>query len=113
MGGGHARYRDMHFKILGTGPLLWQALQNLRDKPALGTCLATCLVHARSWDMPSKHFWDKPDLGTRPFKMRWTGPLLGYVRTYVRTYVGLAQFLGEARSWDMRPCTYVRTYVDA
>ena len=51
------------FKMLGTGPLLGQALQNVWDKPALGTCPLKCLGQARSWDMP--------------FKMLGTGPLLG------------------------------------
>ena len=40
------------FKILGTGPLLGQALQNSWDKPALGTGPSKFLGQARSWDMP-------------------------------------------------------------
>ena len=35
--------------MLGTGPLLGQALQNAWDKPAFGTGPSTCLGHARSW----------------------------------------------------------------
>ena len=49
----------MPFKILGTSPLLGQALQNTWDRPALGT--GPLLGQARSWD--------------RPFKK--TGPLVG------------------------------------
>ena len=70
--------------MLGTGPLLGQALQNAWDRPALGTgpskCLGQALLNA----------WDRPALGTgpskflgqarpwdRPFKMLGTSPLLG------------------------------------
>jgi len=42
---GQARSWDRPFKILGTGPLLGQALQNSWDKPALGT--GPLLGHAR------------------------------------------------------------------
>jgi len=50
---GQARSWDRPFKILGTSPLLGQALQNSWDKPALGTCPSKLLGQARSWDRPA------------------------------------------------------------
>ena len=52
---GHARSWDRPFHMLGTSPLLGQALQHAWAKPALGTGPSTCLGHARSWDRPVKH----------------------------------------------------------
>ena len=53
----------MPFKMLGTGLLLRQALQNSWHKPAFGTCPLKCLGHARSWDKPFKTFEARPLLG--------------------------------------------------
>jgi hypothetical protein len=50
--------------MLGTSPLLGQALQNSWDRPALGTGPSKFLGQARSWD--------------RPFKILGTSPLLGH-----------------------------------
>ena len=55
----------MPFKMLGTSPLWGHALENVWDRPTLGTGpLITCLGQAHSWDMP--------------FKVLGTGPLLGH-----------------------------------
>ena len=49
---GQARPWDMPFKLLGTGPLLGQALQNAWDRPAIGASPSKGLGQARSWDRP-------------------------------------------------------------
>ena len=86
----HRRHRP--FKMLGTGPLLGQALQNAWDRPALGTAPSKCLGQALL------NASDRPALGTgpskclgqarswdRPFKMRGTGPCkcLGAERSFL------------------------------
>ena len=78
---GQARSWDRPLKMLGTGPLLGQALQNAWDMPVLGTGPSKSLGQA----LPNA--WDRPAIGTgqskclgqarswdRPFKMLGTGP---------------------------------------
>ena len=80
----------MPFNILGTCPLLGQALQNSWDKPALGTCPSKFLGQARSCD--------------RLFKFLGTGPLLGHAleHTWDRLFLeaGPSTCLGHACVWD-------------
>ena len=46
--------------MLGTYPLLGQALLNSWHMPWLGTGSSKCLGHAHSRDMPCKNAWDVP-----------------------------------------------------
>ena len=97
--------------MLGTGPLLGQALQHPWDRPALGSCLLQFLGQARSWERPFKigtcplkslgqaRSWDMP------FKMLGTGPLVGHAFLHAWDKpafgTGPSEFLGQGRSWGM------------
>ena len=86
-------------RLIGTCPLLGQALQHAWDMPALGTGPSTCLGQARSWD--------------RPFHMLGTSPLLGQALQHARDKpalgTGPSTRLGQARSWD-RPFSVLGTF---
>jgi hypothetical protein len=70
------RYWDRPFKILGTGPLLGQAIQNSWDRPALGTGPSKFLGQTSSQDRPFKIPGTSPLLG-QALQNSWNNPAIG------------------------------------
>ena len=95
--------------MLGTSPLLGQALPHAWDMLALGTGPSACLGHARSWERPFnvlgtcsfvgqalQHASHKPALGTGP------STCLEQARSW--GLPGLAKLKKREKSWDLLMC---------